>query len=232
MHALDISHIIDFVYLGLQYKLNYLNSNNSCHTSWIHKGLHAGNWPDIMTSKPDALGYHWTDCTGTTLVDAITHWSSSGNPVLICIIGIHWKTGVTRTLDHHWKNVGRPLETHWLPTILSLVTFKCTLGSKFQAHWIATGLPLNYHWLRVRCEERHSSTESLPLSILQSVNGFRLLHVHNIFVCFYSIYIVFIFVIFLSWDASPTLWWCQNGRLGMTKGCAIVWYSACKKAID
>ena len=54
------------------------------------------------------------------------------------------------TLEHHWKATGRPLETHWLPTIISPVAFQCTLGSKFQAHWNATGMPLNYHWFRVR----------------------------------------------------------------------------------
>ena len=97
--------------------------------------------PVLMTSKPDAhstLGYHWTDYIGTTLADDIAQLSPSGNPVLICIIGTHWKT------------TGIPLETHWLPTILYPVAFQCTMGSKFQAHWIATGLPLNYYWLRVR----------------------------------------------------------------------------------
>ena len=99
-----------------------------------------------MTSKPDSvstLGYHWTDhtgrplepqvhwdATGTTLADANTQWCSSGNPVLICIIGTHWKT------------TGKPLEDHWKHTGISPVAFQCTLGSKFQAHWIATGRPL------------------------------------------------------------------------------------------
>ena len=58
--------------------------------------------------------------------------------MLICIIGSHWKV------------TGRPLETHWLPTIIAPVAFQCTLVSELQAHWIATGLPLDYHWLRVR----------------------------------------------------------------------------------
>ena len=107
-----------------------------------------------MTSKPDyvnTLGYHWTDrtgrplgpqvhwdATGTTLADACTQWCPSGDPVLICIIGTHWKT------------TGEPLEDHWKHTGISPVAFQCTLGSKFQAHWIATGLPLEDHWLRVR----------------------------------------------------------------------------------
>ena len=147
--------IIVFVYLGLQVEWNQFSSNNSHHSSCIQKGFHAGKWPDLMTSKPDSvstLGYHWTDhagrplepqvhwdATGTTLADASTQWCPSGDPVLICIIGTHENT------------TGKPLETHWLPTIISPVAFQCTLGSKrFQAHWIATGLPLNYHWLRVR----------------------------------------------------------------------------------
>ena len=131
-----------FVYLGLQVKWNPFSSNNSHHSSCIHKGSHAGKLPDPMTSKPDyisTLGYHWTyhtgrplepqvhwDATGTTLADASTQWCPSGHPVLISIIGTHWKT------------TGKPLEAHWL----SPVAFQCTLGSKFQAHWIATGRPL------------------------------------------------------------------------------------------
>ena len=55
-------------------------------------------------------------------------------------------------MEDHWSQryTGRPLEAHWLPTILYPVAFQCTLGSKFQARWIATGLPLEDHWLRVR----------------------------------------------------------------------------------
>ena len=154
VHAFDMSTIIVFVYLGLQVNWNQFNLNNYHHTSCIHKGSHAGKWPDLMTSKPDSVstrGYHWTDHTGrplepqvhwdateTTLADANTQWCPSGDPVLICIIGTHWRT------------TGKPLEAHWLPTILSPVAFQCTLGSKFQAHWIVTGLPLEDHWLRVR----------------------------------------------------------------------------------
>ena len=87
------------------------------------KGSHAGKWPDLMTSKPDSvstLGYLWTDhtgrplepqvhwgATGTTLADASTQWCSSGDPVLICIIGTHWKTtGATSTLGWHWNHTG------------------------------------------------------------------------------------------------------------------------------
>ena len=154
VHAFDMSTIIVFVYLGLQAKWNRLSSNNSHHTSCIHKGSHAGKWPDLMTSKPDSvstLGYHWTDhtgrplepqvhwdATGTTLADACTQWCPSGDPVLIFII--NWNT-----LEDHWKATGRPLEDHWKQTGISPVAFQCTLVSKFQAHWIATGLPLEDH---------------------------------------------------------------------------------------
>ena len=104
-------------------KWNQFSSNNSHRTSCIHKRLHAGKWPDLMTSKPDSggtLGYHWTDhtgrplkpqvhldTTGTTLADASTQWCSNGDPVLICIIGTHWKTtGATSTLGCHWNHTG------------------------------------------------------------------------------------------------------------------------------
>ena len=127
-----------------------------------------------MTSKPDSvstLRYHWTDhtgrplepqvhwdATGNTLADASTQWCPSGDPVLICIIGTHWKT------------TGSILETHWLPTILSLVAFQCTLGSKFQAHWIATGLPLEDHWLRVRDVIDTRRTKNLVTYLLFHLN--------------------------------------------------------------
>ena len=122
-HVFDMSIIILFVYLRLQFTWNRLSSNNSHRTSCIHKGSHAGKWPDPMTSKPDSvstLGYHWTDhtgrprelqvhwdATGTTLADASTQWCSSGDPVLIYIIGKHRKTtGATSTLGCHWNQTG------------------------------------------------------------------------------------------------------------------------------
>ena len=171
VHTLDMSTIIVFVHLGLQYKLNQLSANTSRHSSCIHKGLHAGKWPDLMTSKPDALStleYHWTCWTGTTLADAIAQWSSSGNPVLIHIIGIHWKTtGATsklgchwgehpvvsqwqssvnlhnwNTLDHHWKSTGSTLETHnslqWHSSVHWGLNSTHT-GSPLDCHLITTG---------------------------------------------------------------------------------------------
>ena len=131
-----------FVYLGLQVKWNRFSSNNSHHTSCIHKWSHAGNWPDPMTSKPDSvstLGYHWTDhtgrplepqvhrdATGTTLADASTQWCSSGDPALICIIGTHWKT-TRKPLEDHWKHIG----------------YQQFFSSGIPVY---TGLPLDCHW--------------------------------------------------------------------------------------
>ena len=158
--SLWFEHQYSLVHLGLQVKWNQFSSNNSHHTSCIHKGLHAGKWPDLMTPKTDSvstLGYHWTDhtgrplephvhcdATGTTLADASTQRCSNGDPVLICIIGTHWNpTG--RSLEDHWEHTGNTLATK---KYFSPVAFQYTLEFKFQAHWIATGLPLNYHWLR------------------------------------------------------------------------------------
>ena len=128
VHAFDKSTILVFVYLGLQVKWNQFSSNNTHHTSCIHKRLHAGKWPDLMTSKPDSvstLGYHWTDhtgrplepqvhwdATGNTLTDASTQRCSSGDPVLICIIGTHGKT-TGKPLEGHWKTTGSTLATNY-----------------------------------------------------------------------------------------------------------------------
>ena len=146
-------HRYVFRVFGLQVKWNQFSSNNSHYTCCIHKGLHAGKWPALMTSKPDSvstLGYHWTDhtgrplepqvhwhATGTTLTDAITQWCSGVDPVIIFIIGTHWNS-TGRPLEDHWKHIGNTLATNnYCP-----VAFQCTLGSKFQANWIATELPL------------------------------------------------------------------------------------------
>ena len=147
VHAFDMSNIIVFVYLGLHIKWNQLSSNNSHHTCDIHKGSHAGEWPDLMISKPDSVstqGYHWADhtgrplepqvhwdCTGTTLADASTQWCLSGNLVLICIIGTHWKT-TGSTLETHWKATERPLEAHW----------KHTGYQQFFRQWYSSGIPV------------------------------------------------------------------------------------------
>ena len=160
VHAFDMSTIIVFVYLGLQVKWNQFSSNNSHHSSCIHKGSHAGKWPDPMTSTPDSvstLGYHWTDrtgrplepqvhwdATGNTLADASTQWCSSGDPVLICIIGTHWKTtGATSTLGCHWNHTGwclHPVVSQWRSSV------NLHNWNTLEDHWKATGRPLEDHW--------------------------------------------------------------------------------------
>ena len=78
-----------FVYLGLQFKWNQLSSNKSRHNSCIHKGLYEGKWPDLLTSKPgtaSTLRYHWTNCTGPTLADAITQWSPNGMAIQTSVV--------------------------------------------------------------------------------------------------------------------------------------------------
>ena len=153
MWILQNNSIIVFVYLGLQVKWNQLSSNNSHHTSCIHKGSHARKWPDLTTSKPDSvstLRYQWTDHTGrplepqvhwdaieTTLADASTQWCPNGNPVLLCIIGTHWKT-TRKPLEDHWKHTGNTGYQHFFLQWHSSVHWG--LSSRH------TGLPLDNHW--------------------------------------------------------------------------------------
>ena len=147
MHALDTSSIILFVYLRFQFKWNQLSSNNSRHSRCIHRDLQAGKWPDLITSKPDALSTlecHCTDCTGTILANTIAQWSSSANPVLICIIGTHWKTtGARRTLGCHWNHTGwcqHPVVSQWQSSV------NLHNWNTLHHHWMATGRPLEAHW--------------------------------------------------------------------------------------
>ena len=114
----------------------------------IHTGLQAGKWPDLMTSKPDALSTlecHCTYCTGTILADTIAQWSSSGNPVLICIIGTHWKTtGATSTLGCHWNHTG------WCQhPVVSQLQSSVNLHNwnTLYHHWKTTGSTLQTHRL-------------------------------------------------------------------------------------
>ena len=113
-----------------------------------------------MTSKPDSvstLGYHWTDrtgrplepqvhwdATGTTLAEASTQWCSSGDPVLICIIGTHWKTtGATSTVGCHWNHTGwclHPVVSQWRSSV------NLHNWNTLEDHWKATGRPLEDHW--------------------------------------------------------------------------------------
>ena len=129
VYALGISIIIVFVNLGLQFKWNQLSPTNSRHTSCKNKGLHAGKWPDLITSKPDAvstLGYRW-NYTGWCYRPVVFQWQSSVNL-------------------HNWNT----LEDHWN----ALATNKYFLQWHSSVHWglssSHTGLPLNYNWLRVR----------------------------------------------------------------------------------
>ena len=111
-------------------------------------------WPnDLMPSKQDSvstLGYHWTDhtgrplepqihwdATGTTLADASTQWCPSGDPVLICIIGTHWKT-IGKPLEDHWKHTGYQ---NYFSSGIPVYTGVSVPGT-LDCHWIATGRPL------------------------------------------------------------------------------------------
>ena len=140
----------------MQVTWNQLSSNNSHHTSFIHKGSHTGKWPDLMTSKPDyvsTLGYHWTDhtgrplepqvhwdATGTTLSDASTQWCSSGDQVLNASLE---HTGRPIEPQVHWDVTGTTLadaSTQWYPSGDPVLI--CIIGT----HWKTTAKPLEDHW--------------------------------------------------------------------------------------
>ena len=114
VHDFDMSTIIVFVYFGLQFKWNPFSTNNSRHTSCIHKGLHAGTWPaglQIRCSQYTgiALGrLHWNH-TGWCYHPVLFQWQSGGN--------MHnWNT-----MEDQWshKYTGMPLEPHWLMLVPS-----------------------------------------------------------------------------------------------------------------
>ena len=67
VHALDISAIIVFCVFGVAVQRNQLSSNNSCHTSCIHKRLHAGlvTWPNHPANQ--TLSVPWDTGGQTTL---------------------------------------------------------------------------------------------------------------------------------------------------------------------
>ena len=100
------------------------------------------HWTD-RTGRPLEPQVHW-DATGTTLADASTQWCSSGDPVLICIIGTHWKTtGATSTLGCHWNHTGwclHPVVSQWQSSI------NLHNWNTLEDHWKATGRPLEAHW--------------------------------------------------------------------------------------
>ena len=112
-----------FVYLGLQFKSKKLSQNNSHHTRFIHKGLHTRKWPDLMSSKlsvrRDTTGQttlkpHWLMLSPSG-VPVVSQWCHSGNPVLICIIGTHWKT-LESQIHCDASRTTLPLDCHWIIT--------------------------------------------------------------------------------------------------------------------
>ena len=72
VHALDMSTIIVFVYLGLQFKRNKLSSNKSRHTSSVHKGLVAC-WEVTWPNDHQTRFYQYTGIPLDRL-----HWNHTG----------------------------------------------------------------------------------------------------------------------------------------------------------
>ena len=79
----------------------------------------------ITTCGADIIVWTWTlidwfpsncrhkiPCVIASLADASTQWCSSGDHVLICIIGTHWKT-TGKPLEDHWKTTGSTLATNY-----------------------------------------------------------------------------------------------------------------------
>ena len=94
----------------------------------------------IYWKTTGALGYHWSDYSGTTLADAITQWFSSGHPELVCIIGTHLTaTGITSTLGCYWNHTGwcyHPVVSMGNPVVICIIgTHRKTTGSTLGAHW-------------------------------------------------------------------------------------------------
>ena len=101
VHALDMSTIIVFVYLGLQFKWNQLSSNNSwtLATPVVYiKGCMLGSglpwWPPNQI-----LSVHWDTTGQTTLEPDWLMLSPSGLPVAV-------QRGATCTLGCHWNHTG------------------------------------------------------------------------------------------------------------------------------
>ena len=95
-------------HLGLQFIWNQCSSDNSRYTSCILSVVHAGKWPDLMTSKTayvNTLGYHWIDYTGT-IIGLLEH---TGRP-----LEGHWHYSVHWGLDS--RHTGLPLNYHWITT--------------------------------------------------------------------------------------------------------------------
>ena len=148
----------------LQFKLKQPSSR---HTSCIHKGLHAGKWLDLMTSKTDSvstLGYHWAHYTGTTLAAAIIQWSSSGNPenshkytgvrlvgITLADASIQWCPSgdplFICIIGTHWKTTGRSLKDHWKHTGNKLATNNPFSSGILMYTWVLIPSTLDCHWI-------------------------------------------------------------------------------------
>ena len=107
VHALDMSTIIVFVYLGLQYKCYLLSSNKFRHTSGGY--MLEGTWPnDLQTRRSQYTGM---------AMDRLT-WNYTG--WCYRLVAFQWQFGVNlhnwNTLEDRWshKYTGMPLEPYWL----------------------------------------------------------------------------------------------------------------------
>ena len=152
----DMSTVIVFVYLGLQVKWNESSSNNSHHTSSMHKGLHDGKWPDLMTSQPDSvstLGYH---CVLTnfpykllwTIMDTL--WTVVITQPQLIVVGKHFTVTIMNVLNvisripvihllpiyvctNSWNVLSVPLRCNPWNSILRLNNFRRTIEILY--HW-------------------------------------------------------------------------------------------------
>ena len=111
-------------------------------TQWPPSQILSVHWD---TTGQTALEDHWSHkYTGMPLEP---HWlmlAPSGDPVLICIIGTHWRTtGATSTLGCHWNHTGwclYPVVSQWRSSV-NLHNWNI-----LEDHWKATGRQLDAHW--------------------------------------------------------------------------------------
>ena len=138
VHALDMRIIIVLYIWGCSSNDISLAQTTLVIPVVYIRGCLLGKWPDLMISKPDSvstLGYHLAEYIVATLADAIIQWCPSGNPVLMCINGTHWKT------------TGRPLEDHWKHTGYQQFLLQWHSSVHWGLNSRQTGLPLDYHWI-------------------------------------------------------------------------------------
>ena len=90
-------------------------STLGCHwnnTGWCQHPVVFQWRSSVNLHNWNTLEDHWSHkYTGTTLDDASTQRYPSGDPVLICIIGTHWKT-TGKPLEDHLKHTGNTLVTN------------------------------------------------------------------------------------------------------------------------